>query len=478
MSDTGSGDLQPKNGFQHLESSESGPPYQLEGAVPSSSMEPSTSRQAVDWPQWKKNAMILMVSFHSMISVFMAAGVVPATSSMAKSYGVSLADASYLVSIQIVLLGIAPIFWIVITERYGRHYILIFSVLLSMVCNIGGARCKSYASQMITRVLTAAFISPPIGIGSGVVAELSTPDEYARKVGWWVLMTILGTPAGPFIMGFVVQHIQVEFIFWIYAIINFLQAVAYICLGGETLLRVMEPENDAAEEENVSIFRKFADSSKWLLLLPKRLDARPIRISDFVSPFRLAKNPRILVAALATAITFCYANIVFVVEMPLTFGEKFHLDAQQTGLQFIPIIIGCVIGEQIGGPMSDYFMKVYRKRKGRVCPADRLWLTYPGFLTIIAGQLVWGFQLERATSWNVTPCVGIAIASFGNQIQSTILTAYAIDTSPSGSASIGVLFNVIRLLYGFTGTAGLMSGIVVLGGIIPTMIVQVTSPRE
>ncbi|GFN15301.1 MFS transporter [Aspergillus tubingensis] len=482
MSDTGSGDLQSKNECQHLESSESGPPVQLEGAVHSSSMEPSTSRQAVDWPQWKKNNMILMVSFHSMISVFMAAGVVPAVSSMAESYGVSLADASYLVSIQIVLLGIAPIFWIVITERYGRHYILIFSVLASMVCNIGGARCDSYASQMITRVLTAAFISPPIGIGSGVVAELSTPDEYARKVGWWVLMTILGTPAGPFIMGFVVQHIRVEFIFWIFAIINFLQAVAYICLGGETL-RVTEPENDASKEK-VSIFRG---------LLPKRLDARPIRISDFVSPFRLAKDPRILIAALATAITFCYANIVFVVEMPLTFGEKFHLDAQQTGLQFIPIIIGCVIGEQVGGPMSDYFMKVYRKRKGRVYPADRLWLTYIGFLTIIAGQLVWGFQLERAKSWNVTPCVGIAIASFGNQIQSTILTAYAIDTSPSGSASIGVLFNVIRLLYGFvgpfyfpymfralgfTGTAGLMSGIVVVSGIIPTLIVQVTSPRE
>lgn len=104
MSDMGSGDLQPKNPFQHLESIESGPPVQLEGAVPSSSIEPN-SRQAVDWPQWKKNATILMVSFHSMISVFMAAGVVPAVSSMAKSYGVPLADASYLVSIQVSILS-------------------------------------------------------------------------------------------------------------------------------------------------------------------------------------------------------------------------------------------------------------------------------------------------------------------------------------------------------------------------------------
>jgi hypothetical protein len=31
---------------------------------------------------------------------------------------------------------------------------------------------------------------------------------------------------------------------------------------------------------------------------------------------------------------------------------------------------------------------------------------------------------------------------------------------------------------GFTGTAGVMSAIVVVGGIIPTLIVQVTSPRE
>ncbi|OKO89622.1 hypothetical protein PENSUB_13688 [Penicillium subrubescens] len=110
-------------------------------------------------------------------------------------------------------------------------------------CAVHKLRC-----QTITRVLTAIFISPPIGIGSGVVAELSTPDEYARKVGWWVLMTILGTPAGPLLMGFVVQHTRVEFIFWIYAIINFLQALAYVFLGGETL-RIREVDSDLTTEE-------------------------------------------------------------------------------------------------------------------------------------------------------------------------------------------------------------------------------------
>ncbi|KAJ5610895.1 MFS transporter [Penicillium lagena] len=400
------------------------------------------SHDARNWPQWKKNFVIFMVSFHSMSSTFMAAGIVPAASKFAHSYGVSLANASYLVSVQILLLGIAPIFWTVIADRYGRHYVLVFSVLASMVCNIGGARCTTYAGQMITRALTATVISPPIGIGSAVVVDLTTPDQRARKLGWWVLMTILGTPGGPFIMGFVVQHTEVQWIFWIYAIVNFLQALAYLLFSGETLY-IPESEPDALEEQ-VSGLKKFVKE-----LVPKRLNMRPITMLDFVSPFLLACKPRILVVALATAITFCYGNIIFVVEMPVTFGERFGLDSQQTGLQFISVIIGCLIGEQLGGPMSDYFMKVYRKRRGHVRPSDRLWLAYIGFLTIIAGLLIWGFQLQRAITWNVTPCVGIAIASFGNQIQSTILTAYAIDTCPDKSAEIGVFFNAIRLLYGF-----------------------------
>lgn len=36
--------------------------------------------------------------------------------------------------------------------------------------------------------------------------------------------------------------------------------------------------------------------------------------------------------------------------MPIAFGEKFNFDAQQIGLQFISIIIGCLLGETIECP--------------------------------------------------------------------------------------------------------------------------------
>lgn len=239
---------------------------------------------------------------------------------------------------------------------------------------------------MATRVLTAFLISPPIGIGGGIITELALPEHRAEKQGYWTLLTVLGTPTGPFIMGFVMQHTELFWVYWIFALMNFVQFVAYLVFGAET--RYVNSKN--GEHINTAL------SSKLTLLqrlLPRRIDPSPLSFRAFLKPLSLAKYPRILIPALAHSITFCYANIAIVVEVPIAFGEKFHLNAQQIGLQFIGVIIGSALGEQLSGRASDYFIKFLRKRKPEVHPADRLWLVYIGFTTVFCGLLTWGFQL-------------------------------------------------------------------------------------
>lgn len=97
------------------------------------------------------------------------------------------------------------------------------------------ARCTTYGAQMATRVLTAFLISSPIGSGSGMVNELCQPEKRAQKLGWWTLMTTIGTPFGPFLMGFVIQRVVWQWIFWVYAIVNFCQFLLYLAIGDETL---------------------------------------------------------------------------------------------------------------------------------------------------------------------------------------------------------------------------------------------------
>lgn len=305
-----------------------------------------------------------------------------------------------------------------------------------MACNIGAVYCRTFGTQMVTRVLAAWFISPPLGIGSGVVTELSHPEERARKLGWWTLMITLGIPGSCFIMGFVVQHLGVAWVYGIFAIINAAQFIAYVLLGDESLYVKDSPISQKTRTRLAKLF-------------PRRIDPRPIRVRDFFAPLFLGRFPRILIPGVAYGIEFAYANIAIIISTPLIFGEKFHFNAQQIGYQFVAIIIGSVIGEQLSGPMSDWFLKYRHRQKGHTIPADRLWLSYIGFGTIFAGLLVWGFQLEKAVTWNITPCIGMAIAAFGNQVLTTILIAFAVDNHREHAPSIGVFINFCRQLYGF-----------------------------
>jgi nitrate/nitrite transporter NarK len=186
----------------------------------------------------------------------------------------------------------------------------------------------------------------------------------------------------------------------------------------------------------------------------KRIDPRPLAVRDFYHPLELASKPCILIPAIAYAMTFLFGSVLITVELPQLFGQKFQFNAQQLGLQFLGIIIGSVIGEQLGGSLSDYWMNKKAKRIGRPAqPEHRLWLSYSGFILTIVGVVVFLVRTQQAPEkkWNITPVIGIAIAGVGNQLVTTVLITYAVDCHQEESASIGVFITFVRQIWGFIG---------------------------
>ncbi|KAE8313163.1 major facilitator superfamily domain-containing protein [Aspergillus transmontanensis] len=379
-----------------------------------------------NWPKWKKNAQILMVSFHSMGASFMAAGTIP-----------------------ILILGVAPVFWKPFTTIYGRYPIFLFSVFGCMLCNLGGAFCSSYGAQMVTRVFAAICVCPPLGVGTGVITDLCEPHERAQNLA----------AAGPLIMGFVSGNLGRHWVFYILALLNFVQFMLYVLLGDET---IYPADRSLRIKNGGGFFAKYRF---------RRLNACPLTKYSFCGAF---------------SIVFCYANIAIIVEMPSVFGQKFGLNAQQIGLQFLVVIIGSLIGEQLAGPTSDWFLKAADKRKGSHIPADRLWLSYVGFAAAMAGLLTWGFQLDNASStWNVTPLIGVAIASFGNQIVMTILISFSIDSHPELATDVGICLSVAPFYLpamfkalDFAKAAGVMCVLIVVAALVPIIAIHVAASHH
>lgn len=136
-----------------------------------------------NWSKSKKVTNLLLVAFHAMMATFIASSIQSAFQNIAEDLHQSLQRTTYLTSLQIAVLGGAPLFWQPISKRYGRRPIFLLSLICSMAGNIGCAYSPSYASMAACRAITAFFISPAAAIGSAVVKETFFKKDRARYMG-------------------------------------------------------------------------------------------------------------------------------------------------------------------------------------------------------------------------------------------------------------------------------------------------------
>ena len=177
-----------------------------------------------NWPQSRKVLNLVLVAFHAMMATFTASAIQSAFEAIAADLHVSLTRATYLTSLQIAILGAAPLFWRPLSNRYGRRPIFIISLICSLVGNIGCANSPSYATMGLCRAITAFFISPAAAIGSAVVAETFFRRERAKYMGVWTLMVTIGVPLAPFLFGFAALRVGYRWIYYALAIVSIIRS--------------------------------------------------------------------------------------------------------------------------------------------------------------------------------------------------------------------------------------------------------------
>lgn len=156
---------------------------------------------------------------------------------------------------------------------------------------------------------------------------------------------------------------------------------------------------------------------------------------------------------MASAMVFLLCNVLVTVEMPQLFIPRFGFGPQTLGVQFLALAIGSIVGEVLGGTVSDTWMSMGKRYNGGKWPANehRLWLSYPGFLLAICGLAVFIQMSERLAVYNISPIVGGAIAAAGNQLATTVLITYSVDCYPQDAAGVGVFVTFARQIWGFIG---------------------------
>jgi len=117
----------------------------------------------------------------------------------------------------------------------------------------------------------------------------------------------------------------------------------------------------------------------------------------------------------------------------------------------IPLLVGCLLGEMSAGWLTDYMVYRYaRKHGGRREPEPRINAVVLAVLCPL-GIIVDGVCLShyRTVPWIGAAC-GMAMASFGLQIATTVTYTYCTDCYKPQSSEISSILNVFRNVFSMT----------------------------
>ncbi|KAH8692605.1 major facilitator superfamily domain-containing protein [Talaromyces proteolyticus] len=342
----------------------------------------------------------------------------------------------YVTSMFLLAAGLSSIFWNPISNVYGRRPVYIITVLVGLLMSVASGQATSYGPLLAYRCLNGFFGGVPAGLGNAIVSDLFFTHERGLYMGIYTVIFITGGHIAPIIGGYIAVNLSWEWCFYIPAIITAIAWLAFVLTVPETLYLRSPGQPQRTWMQNMT-------------LQGRANSARKLHLIDFVRPFQMLIYPSVLLPTLYYAVAFSYGSVLFIISSASLFAMNYQFGPTETGLLLgIPITVGSLLGELISGGFSDWISERRAITRGRRRPEDRLLAIIPSFFITPLGIIVEGVCLANNTHYMGT-AMGIALASFGLQIATTVVYTYTSECYKPQSPELGSIINFSRQILSF-----------------------------
>lgn len=200
--------------------------------------------------------------------------------------------------------------------------------------------------------------------------------------------------------------------------------------------------------------RKETGDQRYVTAAERVQGDRPLHISRIVGrslarPLRLlAFHPIIQYLAFLSAF---YYGILYIVLSTFSdlWVKQYRERIDISGLHYIALALGEILGSQVTGPSMDRTFKYLRNRaNGEERPEWHVPMMLPGALLGPIGLLWYGWAAQARAHWAVVDLGGLLFA-FGGQIAGMPIQAYIIDSYPEHASSATAASQFLRSLTAF-----------------------------
>ncbi|KAI0869415.1 major facilitator superfamily domain-containing protein [Hypoxylon argillaceum] len=352
-----------------------------------------------NWPRWKKNVQLATTAIIAFSGSVGTSIITPAHQQLIDEFGVSSTVAFLPLTTYVIALGLGPVLGGPLSETAGRKAVYIGAASLGGLFSLGAGFTTSFAGLCVLRFLAGFVYGPSLSIGSGFLAETFTPAERGIPSLIYILSPFLGPGFGPVLGVFIVGRMGWR---WTQYTLVFFSVFSLIwaLLGNESYHPVIQRR-----------------CMKQLGIKPPESPPLLDTIRQFLT-IGLLRPLHMMVTEPIVGLLSLYVAFVFGVLFGF-FGAFFYIfetvygfTVIQSGLVFLAIATGCIVGALIIGICDRLFYQrqVRRFPPHQVPPEYRLLPAMIGSVALPVGIFIFAW----ATRPSVSPAVPIlAIVIFG-----------------------------------------------------------------
>ncbi|KAI7466622.1 MFS general substrate transporter [Hortaea werneckii] len=351
----------------------------------------------LNWPSWKKHAVLLTISF---------------------AWHMSKATIQESVAINTMLSGVSGIAVIALSNYFGRAPTFFWMKIVACAGAIWYAKAQSFDSFYNARMLVGFFVGAGQTGGLMWIRDIFFLHEIPRKINIWSGFIIASPYLGPFMASFVVWGLTWRWVYWIYAILNYVGLLLIILFADETFFDRRLPANQQP-----------AWRSRPLRLVGVERHGTYNVIESCCRPFvAIFKLPVLIITV------FYFLNFAWTIGVNATLAtwlaKYYHFDGKQT----------------------DLFARWYmRRHSGTMHPEARLYIIY--FASGIVGLFVLLLGQALQHTWHyMAVAVFDAAQLIGVNIISTAVNAYLGDAYPEAPGEMDTWIVMGRTMGGFMAT--------------------------
>ncbi|KAK4900652.1 hypothetical protein LTR27_002368 [Elasticomyces elasticus] len=407
----------------------------------------------LQWPNWKKTMILIIVSLYSFLSNSALLGPSVYIGIFAETFEISPVVASGLISYPNICYGVGTLITVPAYLKFGRRPVMILSLIVYLAGLIGCGCSTSYGSLMACRLIHALASGVCEALPVQLVNDIFFLHERGNKLGYYTVCLCWGS-TGPLYAGYMLAGgYSWRLFFYVETAFAGLLLILAFLFVEETTYKRNSPSGPALPNPNGEK-RVFGHDELDSKSSEEQVE-RVVEVETMVPPRRtfvqtlkpwsgINKDENFF---LTMGRSFSYFLVPAVLWVVATYGIYIGLGALVFNYTFPSIIVappynwkqenaglialGNVIGYGLAVPLvwtSDRLAAYLTKRNGGIREAEmRLGVLIPAAFIAPAGLIVYGYTAQNQLHW-IGYFAGVAMTDWGSYFFFTFTLAYAVDS--------------------------------------------------